>query len=95
MVRTDSREQKLDAFMIPTLSVKRHTSDSECVQKETTVQEERLVCEEGDSDVRKRKQPLYPSPAQRRKKHHTPVHLTSVKNLLKSLSQHQHKGVSI
>ena len=79
MVRTDSREIKLDAFIIP-----QPGKESNGGRDEDGIVEMGGAC--------KRNLP-HPSPAQHRKKSHCPVRLDSVKNLISELNKKQHKGV--
>ena len=92
MVRTDHKEIKLDAFLVP-CTVQPVEGDSS-----STASVEVDSVEVGVT--RKRKLPHTPnlSPAASqcmKKRQHRPVHLTSVKNLISSFNEKQHKGMLI
>ena len=100
MVRTDPKEQKLDAFLAPAMMIKQQSINGD--EKESNSGEEGMKSlghkaeKLAESGTRKRQlTPTYVSPAQRRRKHHRTVHLTSVKNLIQKLYSQQHNGKRI
>ena len=91
MVRTDSREQKLDAFLAPRSlgsHIEPHTSSSSNTNVGTSTSEEER---QGGERKRSAGEKLEP-PATRRRRHHKPVQLTSVKNLQRHVLNKEHRG---
>lgn len=81
MVRTDSREQKLDAFYAP---------------KSLTTQVEPSQAGTNSADG-ERKRTAAPgselTPAAKKRRHHKPVELTSVQSLQRKVLGKEHKGM--
>ena len=83
MVRTDCREQKLDAFYAP---------------KSLTAQAGPSQASAGSSADGERKRAAAPpvsdqTPATKKKRHHKPVELTSVQSLQRKVLAIEHKGM--
>lgn len=79
MIRTDSKEQTLDSFIVP---------------KELSVCSESKENTEKDTKDRKRKSTNVPQlSTMKKRKHHKPVHLTSVNNLIQAVKDEQHQGL--
>ena len=83
MVRTDSKEQKLEAFLHP-LS---HGQD----MMETEKEADEDFCD-GQSSGKKHKRKSSLTITQRKRGHHKPVHLTSVNKLLQKIRKKKHQG---
>ena len=91
MVRTDSREQKLDAFLAPKSLGSHtgpHTSSSGSMDMGTSSSEEQRQGGERKRSAGDGSEP----PATRRRRHHKPVQLTSVKNLQRHVLNKEHRG---
>ena len=82
MVRTDSKEQKLEAFLHP-------SSHGQDMMETEKVDED--FCD-GQSSGMKLKKKSSLTITQRKRGHHKPVHLTSVNKLLQKIRKKKHQG---
>ena len=82
MVRTDSKEQKLEAFLHP-------SSQEQDMEKEKDADKD--FCD-GQSSGKKCKRKSSLTIIQRKRGHHKPVHLTSVNKLLQKIRNNKHQG---
>ena len=107
MVRTDSKEQKLDAFLIPSLTgtdieatdrmdyeepnlLIKSSEESSSPATASATDEETVLKEKN----KKKRSPIStPLMLSKKRKHHKPVHLTSVRNLLQRVKDKQHQGI--
>ncbi len=83
MVRTDAKEIKLDAFIVPSQRPSQEEGRGDKGRGDDGV---------GGACKRKLANQSHP-PAQHRKRKHCPVHLTSVKNLIDRLYGKKHQGM--
>ena len=106
MIRTDSNEQKLDAFIVHSSQLDEEgTAQMETEQPLTdpVPPQQAPASSPSVGTVSKGKSKKRSSPStplqlvlsSKKRKHHKPVHLTSVKNLIKDIGNHQHQGTMV
>ena len=83
MVRTDSKEQKLEAFLHP-------SSHGQVIMEREKEADEDFCDGQSSGNKHKRKSSL--TITQRKRGHHKPVHLTSVNKLLQKTQKNKHQG---
>ena len=84
MVRTDCREQKLDAFYAPKSLTTQVEPSHSSVTGHNSADGERKRAAPAGSDQ---------TPATKKRRHHKPVELTSVRNLQRKVLGKEHKGM--
>lgn len=90
MIRTDAKEQSLDSFVIPT-SVREFTNSLNSEAQSIETSPPSVSGEKSISHKRKSSDSILSTV--KRRKHHKPVQLTSINNLLVAVKDRQHHGI--